>query len=289
MSRPPSTSRATHLLAAVAVGSAAAMAGATAAWAHATLDKSSVPADSDQRLTLRVPVERFDPPATRNVKVVVEVPAAFTLESCRPKLGWRCSIQRTGGPGRALATWERDSGFDAIDLFEFDVHTPRYGGRFAFEVNQHYSTGEVVCWDGPEGSDHPAPVLEVTGPNEPPRGNNAPPGSHDHQPPPTSPPSPTTAGSPPTTTRASHDTTTTKPVPAPASFDGEASVAHSTSVAEGARPAAPVTPTTDPPPSNARLGGDSAWVVTAVLILAVLAVAVVAAGRGRLLKRQPRA
>jgi uncharacterized protein YcnI len=128
---------------------------------HATLDKSSLPADSEQSLQVRVPVER---PAAYNVKIIVEVPAGFTALTCADKLGWRCAITADRAQGRsALVTWERTAGLDAIDLLDWTVRTPAAPGTYAVEVNQFYSDGEVVQWDGAPDSDHPAPRLEITG------------------------------------------------------------------------------------------------------------------------------
>lgn len=125
------------------------------------MDKSTLPADSDQALKVRVPGE--NPPAY-NVKLVLEIPAGFTATSCADTGGWTCSITPDTSNGRsALLTWTRQSGGDAVDLFDFAVRTPDKNGTYKFDANQYYSDGKKAFWDGPPGSDNPAPVIEVTG------------------------------------------------------------------------------------------------------------------------------
>lgn len=129
--------------------------------AHVSLDKASVPADSDQSLQARVPGE--NPPAT-TTKLVLEIPAGFTAKSCASPVGMTCVITKDTGQGRsALITWTRQSGAGAVDLLDFTVHTPDKNGSYPFEANQYYSDGTVIHWDGPADGDHPAPRLEVTG------------------------------------------------------------------------------------------------------------------------------
>ncbi|HLF40957.1 MAG TPA: DUF1775 domain-containing protein [Acidimicrobiia bacterium] len=129
----------------------------TAAWAHAAFTSpGSVPADSDQTLVLDVPEERGD---IRNAKVIVEVPAGFTVSGCEPKRDWDCAPSPSGS--KTVVTFTRTSGSSPDTAFGFRVHTPDKDGSYAFEVNQFYADGESTRWDGPPDSDFPAPVLEV--------------------------------------------------------------------------------------------------------------------------------
>jgi hypothetical protein len=46
--------------------------------------------------------------------------------------------------------------------FRFLVHTPAKAGDYTIKVDQRYSTGEKVSWDGAEGSKTPAPMIQVS-------------------------------------------------------------------------------------------------------------------------------
>jgi hypothetical protein len=41
------------------------------------------------------------------------------------------------------------------------VHTPAKSGDYKVKVVQRYNTGEIVKWDGAQGSKTPAPILRV--------------------------------------------------------------------------------------------------------------------------------
>jgi uncharacterized protein YcnI len=131
-----------------------------AAWAHAVfLSSGSVPANSDQSLTLNVPEEKG--PSVHNTKVVFVVPSGFSVSGCDQKPQWSCAVSGASS-GRTLVTYTRSSGTDADARFTFGVHTPGQGGDYPFQTNQSYSDNSTVRWDGPPGSDTPAPVLKVT-------------------------------------------------------------------------------------------------------------------------------
>jgi uncharacterized protein YcnI len=130
------------------------------AWAHAVfLSSESVPANSDQKLTLNVPEEKG--PSVHNTKVVIVVPAGFSVSGCDPKPQWKCAVSGASG-GRTLVTYNRESGDDADGRFSFGVHTPGQPGDYPFQTNQTYSDNSTARWNGPPGSDSPAPVLKVT-------------------------------------------------------------------------------------------------------------------------------
>jgi uncharacterized protein YcnI len=149
---------ASRRLAAVVAGVVMAAVPATA-WAHAVfLSSGSVPANSDQKLTLNVPEEKG--PSVHNTKVVFVVPAGFSVSGCDEKPQWTCAVSGASN-GRTLVTYTRSSGTDADGRFTFGVHTPGQGGDYPFQTNQSYSDNSTVRWDGPPDSDNPAPVLKV--------------------------------------------------------------------------------------------------------------------------------
>jgi uncharacterized protein YcnI len=154
----PARRRRARLLAAAAGIVLAAV--PAAAWAHAVfLSSGSVPANSDQKVTLNVPEEKG--PSVHNTKVVFVVPAGFSVSGCDPKPQWSCAVSGTSN-GRTLVTYTRSSGTDADARFSFGVHTPGQAGDYPFQTNQSYSDNSTVRWDGPPDSDSPAPVLKVT-------------------------------------------------------------------------------------------------------------------------------
>jgi hypothetical protein len=149
-------------LTAVASLAALALAAGTApALGHAEFaEPSSVPANSDQRLTLHAPEERG--PSVRTEKVAAQVPAGFAVHGCAAAGSFTCT-RSAGRSGATILTWTRQGGNDVVEDFAFEVHTPTRTGRYAFKVNQSYADGSTDHWDGPEASEFPAAVLEVTG------------------------------------------------------------------------------------------------------------------------------
>lgn len=142
--------------AAVAVGAVLA-AFPTAAWAHAEFESnSSVPANSDQKLTLNVPEEKGQ--GVHNTKVVVVVPSGFSVSGCDSKPGWKCAVA-PASEGRTTVSYSRESG-GSDTRFSFGVRTPG-PGEYPFATNQTYSDNSTVRWNGPPDSDNPAPVLKV--------------------------------------------------------------------------------------------------------------------------------
>jgi uncharacterized protein YcnI len=151
--------RGRQYLAAVAAGAVLAAVPA-AAWAHAVfLSNSSVPANSDQKLTLNVPEEKGS--SIHNTKVVFVVPSGFSVSGCDQKPQWKCAVA-PASQGRTTVTYTRDSGDDADGRFSFGVHTPGQPGDYPFAVNQTYSDNSTTRWNGPPDSETPAPVLKVT-------------------------------------------------------------------------------------------------------------------------------
>lgn len=144
-------------LSAVAVGAVIAAFPATA-WAHAEFQgNSSVPANSDQKLTLNVPEEKG--PSVHNTKVVFVVPSGFSVSGCDPKPQWKCAVA-PASEGRTTVTYTRESGDDPDGRFSFGVRTPG-PGEYPFATNQTYSDNSTARWNGPPDSDNPAPVLKV--------------------------------------------------------------------------------------------------------------------------------
>lgn len=140
-----------------------AVAAAGPAVAHSTLDKKSVPANTDVEVSVQAPVEEVN---AYNQRLILEVPDGFVVLSCGEVQDFACTQSRAENPKRTVLTWERTEPGQPIpfmtDRFPFRMHTIDKAGKYAFEVNQFYSNGTAAHWDGPPDSDRPAPVLTVT-------------------------------------------------------------------------------------------------------------------------------
>lgn len=150
---------------------------ASAASAHVSFDKTSVPASSTQAVQARVPVEDFGDPTTFNDGVRVRLPQSFSAVSCATPVGWTCVVEDRATGDHII--WSRDAGTGPIDLLDFTIDTPAQVGRYAVPVDQSKSNGELVSWENGEGEDHPAPILEVTPAGTAPASNDEGGGSHD--------------------------------------------------------------------------------------------------------------
>ena len=166
----------TPLLAGAALA-AALLAAPAVAEAHVTVQPKQAPAGGFVRLDVRVPNERDDANTT---KVDVKFPPGFAEASYQKVPGWTVKvtkaklakpIQTDDGAvteGVSRITWTADSTADGIPPgafqdFGLSVQVPgRAGDTLTFKALQTYSNGTIVRWIGPEGSDTPAPTVQVT-------------------------------------------------------------------------------------------------------------------------------
>jgi uncharacterized protein YcnI len=130
--------------------------------AHVTLQPATAVAGADTVETVSVPNE-FDDAVT--TKVAVQMPPGFDEVSYEDVPGWRVTLAHRGGDV-ARITWTAADKADAIQPGQFRdfplaVGIPDKPGSLTFKALQTYSNGKVVRWIGPEGSDEPAPVVQV--------------------------------------------------------------------------------------------------------------------------------
>lgn len=164
-----------RLAAAVAAG---ALALPAVAGAHVTLQpRTPQTPGAHAVLTVRVPNERDDAATT---KVRLQVPDGIYAVSYKPVPGWRVAVRTTplatplqteDGPitHRVSSILFRGSGrglgriapgqFQEFGLALRLPATP--GATLTFPAIQTYSSGEVVRWTGPAGSDRPAPTVTL--------------------------------------------------------------------------------------------------------------------------------
>ena len=154
--------RGRHRALAVLVASVAALAvGVGVASAHARISPPVSVSKTLQLYSLAVPTEKENL-TTR--KIVLTVPSGFGIDSFVPAPGWRQQVQSTGSGEEAVVqkvTWTGGSTPTGQDsLFQF-LAQPASNGKYTFQVQQTYSDGSIVNWNGSESSDNPAPTIEA--------------------------------------------------------------------------------------------------------------------------------
>jgi uncharacterized protein YcnI len=133
------------------------------ALAHAEISPKVSLSHQLQLFSLAVPTEKQNASTT---KIVLTVPAGFSIDSFAPSPGWQRTAQQSGSGDSAIVqqvTWSGGhvpTGEDS--LFQF-LATPQSSTTYRFRVQQTYSDGSIVDWSGGESSDSPAPTLEASG------------------------------------------------------------------------------------------------------------------------------
>ncbi len=133
-----------------------------AAFAHARVSPAVSLSGKLQLYSLAVPTEKEGATTT---KVVLTVPKGFGIDSfVPPPAGWTQSVRSTGSGEEAVVqqvTWSggrTPTGQDS--LFQF-LAQPASSGTYTFHVEQTYSDGSIVNWDGPESAESPAPTIQA--------------------------------------------------------------------------------------------------------------------------------
>jgi uncharacterized protein YcnI len=114
-----------------------------------------------QLYSLAVPTEKSGATTT---KVVLNLPAGFSIDSFVPSPGWQRVLKQSGSGDIAViqqVTWtggHTPTGEDS--LFQF-LAQPASTGTYRFTVEQTYSDGSIVNWSGSESSADPAPTIGV--------------------------------------------------------------------------------------------------------------------------------
>jgi uncharacterized protein YcnI len=138
-----------------------ALAFAALASAHARVSPPVSLTGKLQLYSLAVPTEKDRVTTT---KVVLSVPAGFSIDSFVAAPGWHRSEQQSGSGQNAVVTqvtWtggRTPTGEDS--LFQF-LAQPASSTTYAFKVQQTYSDGSIVNWTGPESGESPAPTIQA--------------------------------------------------------------------------------------------------------------------------------
>jgi len=130
--------------------------------AHARVSPAASLSGELQLYSLAVPTEKE---GLTTAKIVFTVPSGFGIDSfVPPPAGWHQSVQQTGSGDSAVitkVTWtggKTPTGEDS--LFQF-LAQPAKSGSYTFGVQQTYSDGSIVNWNGSESSEDPAPTIEA--------------------------------------------------------------------------------------------------------------------------------
>ena len=146
---------------ALALAGAAALLVPAIASAHARVSPAVSLKGQLQLYSLAVPTEKENAFTT---KIVMTVPNGFSIDSFAPSPGWQRRLQQTGsGDGAVIqqVTWTGGhvpTGEDSV--FEF-LAQPASSQTYKFTVQQTYSDGSIVNWNGSESSESPAPTIEA--------------------------------------------------------------------------------------------------------------------------------
>jgi uncharacterized protein YcnI len=112
-----------------------------------------------ERYVLRVPNERPVP----TVAVEITFPAEVRVVSFADVPGWTLTVRRDGTGLVTGALWTGRLGVERFVELPFVAVNPDEDARLVWRAVQTYEGGEQVSWSGPEGSERPASVTEVTG------------------------------------------------------------------------------------------------------------------------------
>jgi uncharacterized protein YcnI len=161
---------------------------AAPAFAHVSIDPSSVPKGSTSTLSFIVPNER-DAATTIELKIFFPAPPnAIANVSVEAKPGWKTTVT-TQHLAKPIVTddgsiseivsaidWKATTGASAIKAGEFGSFTinadglPKNTDQLVFKAVQTYSSGEPERWVDPvtpngPAAEHPTPILLLTNPD----------------------------------------------------------------------------------------------------------------------------
>jgi uncharacterized protein YcnI len=141
--------------------SAIALVAAASAGAHARISPAVSLSNELQLYSLAVPTEKANATTT---KIVLNLPANFSIDSFVPSPGWTRSEKSTGSGDSAVVTQVTWTGgatpTEEDSLFQF-LAQPAKSGTYTFQVQQTYSDGSIVNWADPETGQNPAPTIEA--------------------------------------------------------------------------------------------------------------------------------
>ena len=162
MRRPTLGSAWCRALCAATLAVAGALGFATGADAHARVSPAVSLSGKLQLYSLAVPTEKS---GVTTSTIVMTVPHGFGIDSfAPPPAGWHMRVASHGSGDNEVftqVTWtggHTPTGEDS--LFQF-LAQPAANGTYVFTIQQTYSDGSIVDWDGAEDSEAPAPTIQA--------------------------------------------------------------------------------------------------------------------------------
>ncbi|CAJ1002389.1 DUF1775 domain-containing protein [Brevibacillus aydinogluensis] len=128
--------------------------------AHVTVWPKETKANSYERYTVRVPVEKD----SNTIKVRLEFPAGVKVGTVLPAPGWTYEWEKDADGRFKAITWTATAdGIKPHEFMEFGLSAknPAEPGTLTWNATQTYADGTVVEWTGAAGSDTPAPTVAV--------------------------------------------------------------------------------------------------------------------------------
>jgi uncharacterized protein YcnI len=153
--------RSAHRALVVLAVAASALVTASAASAHARISPAVSLSGELQQYSLAVPTEKEGAMTT---KIVLTLPDGFSIDSFTPSPGWKRVLQQTGSGEDAViqkVTWTGGSVPTGEDSTFWFLGQPAKSGSYTFQVEQTYSDGSIVDWNGSASSEDPAPTIEA--------------------------------------------------------------------------------------------------------------------------------
>lgn len=130
--------------------------------AHVKIYPEKVTAGSYETFTVSVPSEKENANTT---KIKVDIPKNVVISRVEPRSGWKYQLKKDN-TGKIMAiTWKAtNSGLKPIEFIQLKMEgkVKKNADQINFKAYQTYSDGSTVKWVGAEGSEHPAPVVNVS-------------------------------------------------------------------------------------------------------------------------------
>jgi uncharacterized protein YcnI len=127
------------------------------AFGHAVVfPKNSTPG-AYERYLLRVPNEK----AIATTRVELRVPADVKVNSFAEVPGWQLEVLKDSAQRITGAVWTGTLAPNRFVEFPFVAVNPKTNAKIAWPALQTYADGQVVEWNGPEGSKTPASVTTI--------------------------------------------------------------------------------------------------------------------------------
>jgi len=159
-----------HTVLASALVAVALLLSALPAGAHVEIDPESAPRGSLSVLNFVVPNES-DSASTTQLEIQFPAGKKITTAAVQPLPGWTANVEKSSDTVQRIVWTGGSFGPGEFQQFAIRVGLPDRGKKLEFKAIQTYSDGEVVSWiqrsvKGAPEPEHPAPVLELTAPDE---------------------------------------------------------------------------------------------------------------------------